>query len=110
MNNNPSAPSSPFSEQGGDRSTQSEKIYSNLHVANIPGSAYESLAESLRTLSAPSFIYPWEGLETEIGSSRKNKLYLVGYGSLLNPMSAARTIANTPLMGHPPVLALGAKR
>ena len=37
-------------------------------------------------------------------------IYLVGYGSLLNPQSAARSIRNTPPAGHPPVVALGARR
>jgi hypothetical protein len=40
----------------------------------------------------------------------EGKLLLVGYGSLLNRDSAARTIKDTPADGDPPVLALGARR
>ncbi|MEM8493989.1 MAG: hypothetical protein AAF663_01220 [Planctomycetota bacterium] len=56
------------------------------------------------------FEYPWNGLEQALESQGHDQLQLVGYGSLLNPTSAARTIADTPPGGHPPVLAFGARR
>jgi len=59
---------------------------------------------------APRFQYPWNSLEETLQDQSQNALYLVGYGSLLNPISAARTITNTPKQGHPPVIAYGAKR
>ncbi len=56
------------------------------------------------------FAYPWSDLETHLVQAGADRMYLVGYGSLLNPVSAARTIADTPPEGHPPVVALGARR
>ena len=54
--------------------------------------------------------YPWNGLEEAVTKLPEEKLLLVGYGSLLNRDSAARTIKDTPGEGHPPVVALGARR
>ncbi len=46
--------------------------------------------------------YPWDGLTLPIR--------VVGYGSLLEPTSAAKTITGTPEAGHPPVWVYGARR
>jgi hypothetical protein len=56
------------------------------------------------------FNYPWEDLEKRLDDREVERFYLVGYGSLLNPQSAARSVRNTPSNGHPPVVALGARR
>lgn len=56
------------------------------------------------------FEYPWSGLEEALQERSEDQIFLVGYGSLLHPRSAARTIADTPPGGHPPVLAFGARR
>jgi hypothetical protein len=69
-----------------------------------------SLQARLKTLDETGFTYPWNGLEEAMAKMPENKLLLVGYGSLLNRDSAARTIKDTPREGHPPVLALGARR
>lgn len=53
--------------------------------------------------------YPWASLEPSIMDTGR-PLLLVGYGSLLNPASAKRTICSTPPVGHPPVIAFGATR
>lgn len=58
---------------------------------------------------ARRYLYPWAELEQDIASSG-SPLRLVGYGSLLNPRSARRTIPSTPPDGHLPVLAFGARR
>jgi hypothetical protein len=57
-----------------------------------------------------TFKYPWEDFEKRIHELEAERVYLVGYGSLLNPRSAARSVRNTPSNGHPPVVALGARR
>src|SRR5271154_1143838 len=56
------------------------------------------------------FKYPWEDFEKRIHELGTERLSLVGYGSLLNPQSAAKSVRNTPSNGHPPVVALGARR
>jgi hypothetical protein len=56
------------------------------------------------------FAYPWAELESEIAAGSTGVLSLVGYGTLLNPESARRTIPTTPEIGHPAVLAFGARR
>lgn len=54
--------------------------------------------------------YPWPGLEERLAAQAAPVLHLVGYGSLLEPDSARRTVLDTPDDGHPPVLAWGARR
>ncbi|MGC3992007.1 MAG: hypothetical protein QM796_20410 [Chthoniobacteraceae bacterium] len=54
--------------------------------------------------------YPWNDAEEQLRSHGHNSINLIGYGSLMNPASAARTIRDTPPTGHPPVVALGARR
>jgi hypothetical protein len=56
------------------------------------------------------FKYPWKDLEKSLYDRGRERIYLVGYGSLLNPQSAARSVRNTPSNGHPPVVAFGARR
>ena len=56
------------------------------------------------------FKYPWEDLEKRLHEPAAERIYLVGYGSLLNPQSAARSVRNTPSDGHRPVVAMGARR
>ena len=60
--------------------------------------------------SSCHFRYPWTGLEEQLAENGENQLKMIGYGSLLNPKSASRTISNTPKIGHPPVIAFGAIR
>lgn len=64
----------------------------------------------LKAVSEDGLTYPWEGLEQRLHERGDDQLYLLGYGSLLNPASAARTIANTPREGHKPVVAFGSYR
>ena len=54
-------------------------------------------------------LHPWTQLYALLLAAR-SELPLVGYGSLMNPESARRTIPSTPAAGHPPVLAFGAYR
>ena len=82
----------------------------SLERAGVPPEMRASLQARLNTLDEMGFTYPWNGLEEAIAKMPESKLLLVGYGSLLNRDSAARTIKDTPREGHPPVLALGARR
>jgi hypothetical protein len=58
----------------------------------------------------PSFTYPWEGLESFLSESKLSSLPLVGYGSLINEASAARTINTDTSARRAPVVAYGAIR
>lgn len=68
------------------------------------------LIEFHRHSERRSFRYPWSELEDHLAAKGAGQVFLVGYGSLLNPSSAARTFPGTPASGHPPVVALGARR
>ena len=57
-----------------------------------------------------AFAFPWIEAEEYLKSQGRNVINLVGYGSLLNPVSAARSIRDTPTEGHPAIVALGARR
>jgi len=71
--------------------------------------ARESCGQLLAHSDNVPIPYPWTSLEQAIMVAGR-PLLLVGYGSLLNPASAKRTVANTPSVGHPPVIAFGARR
>lgn len=60
--------------------------------------------------NAPSFDFPWTGLEDHMAKQPGGKLLLVGYGSLLSKESAAETIADAGKQQFPAVVASGAKR
>jgi hypothetical protein len=81
-----------------------------LERAGVPREVRAGLQEPLKTLEGTGLEYPWNGLEEAVAKMPEEKLLLVGYGSLLNRDSAARTIKDTPREGHPPVVALGARR
>jgi hypothetical protein len=68
------------------------------------------LTEYLASIATEGYGYPWDGLEDAVAHFPAHRLLLVGYGSLLNQDSAAKTIKARPAGGHPPVLALGARR
>jgi hypothetical protein len=81
-----------------------------LQRCGVPAETFERLQAELDSLDAKSFIYPWPELEEAVAKNPGHTLLLVGYGSLLNRDSAARTIKVTPISDNPPVLALGARR
>lgn len=88
----------------------SKNSSSNDLSAWVPEEATFSLARLLREMPKRGFDYPWNGLESYMADQPDRRIALIGYGSLLNPDSAARTISDTPLEGHPPVLAMGGRR
>jgi hypothetical protein len=81
-----------------------------LGHCGVPPSAYSRLQTASRDIIDRGFEYPWKDLETVVPTMPGGKLRVLGYGSLLNRDSAARTIKNTPPEGHPPVLGIGARR
>jgi len=60
--------------------------------------------------SLPAFPYPWEGLEDQMDSRDESYFPLVGYGSLINQTSAAKTINVGDDAARQAVVAFGAKR
>lgn len=82
--------------------SDSEKILSSLSAIQR-GEIEKALSGKLRILK-----YPWCELEEEEFSG--GNLDLLGYGSLLNPESARRTIPSTPVNGHPPAVGFGLRR
>jgi hypothetical protein len=58
----------------------------------------------------PTYPYPWEGLEERLRRAGSSKILFVGYGSMLNSGSAARTISSESLRFRQPVIALGGRR
>lgn len=60
-------------------------------------------------MSLQSFAYPWEGLEDFLERDSDGRLYLVGYGSLMNRESAALTLPQREET-LPPVVASGCRR
>lgn len=75
----------------------------------IPAKAMRKLQEASAHIDAPSFNFPWKGIEKYMASQADGKLLLVGYGSLLNVESAGETV-DTRGQDFMPVIAAGAKR
>jgi hypothetical protein len=70
-------------------------------------------AEAVRGMlvsSAPGYPYPWGGLEEELARQGSPGLQLLGYGSLVNRVSAARTLSRQVLRTMEPAVAFGARR
>jgi hypothetical protein len=76
----------------------------------FPPAIMRRLTEYLASISTEAYGYPWDGLEDVVATFPDHRLLLIGYGSLLNEDSAAKTIKTRPAGGYPPVLALGARR
>lgn len=90
--------------------TNSTPVTSLLEKYGFAWDTISRLFEFHSNCVAPSFAYPWIELEHHLGSQREDSIYLVGYGSLLNPASASRSIRDTPAEGHAPVVTMGARR
>jgi hypothetical protein len=69
------------------------------------------VAEKLpRLVSLPSYTYPNEGFEKVASRFPKGKVLLFGYGSLMNRLSASRSVKNEALESMCPCIAFGVKR
>lgn len=80
-----------------------------MGTADLPP-APPGAAELLASSHDLALHYPWDGLEDLLTAAGRTRIDLVGYGSLLEPSSARRTVPHTPDEGHDPVLAWGAYR
>lgn len=58
----------------------------------------------------PSYQYPWKGLEEHLGRVAGSHIPFVGYGSMLNSESAARTFSTASMRSGQPVIAFGGRR
>lgn len=74
----------------------------------LPAAWPQRVRAAVSRFAVHHFAFPWHGLEDLL--EQQGAAWLVGYGSLMHPASAARTIRDTPANGHPPVVAFGAKR
>jgi hypothetical protein len=83
---------------------------STSRSCGIPDTTIGKLIASIPKNRLPGLNYPWGNLESDLQKLGTSTFDLIGYGSLLNPDSAKRTIKDTPQNGHPPVLAIGATR
>ena len=95
-----------------DRKARADLHSTEVYLAG-PGfspSAMRRLTEHLASIATKGYDYPWDGLEDVVAHFPTHRLLLVGYGSLLNQHSIAKTIEARPPGGYPPVLALGARR
>ncbi len=69
------------------------------------------LARRVRELSQePLLAHPWEGLEEKLAEEGRDRLRLIGYGSLVNANSAAVTVTEEIARRALPVIAYGALR
>jgi len=62
------------------------------------------------TDARPSFRYPWDGLEQELVANGGGSLPMVGYGSLVNLDSAARTLGPGSLATARSIVCFGVRR
>jgi hypothetical protein len=81
-----------------------------LLACGLNQAAVSALFECHSKSDASGFDYPWENLDGILREPQAEPIFLVGYGSLLNPESAARTFRDRPSIEHRPVVALGARR
>jgi hypothetical protein len=79
-----------------------------LHGYQIGADTWRAVRRLTAELSArPPIVHPWTGLETDLAAGSR-VLGLVGYGSLMNAKSAARTVR--PVSAARPVIAFGVRR
>ena len=70
----------------------------------------EILQKVKQVFKSPEFLYPWEKFEQDLRKQGRTNFPLIGYGSLINLTSAARTIPPISLKHSRPVVALGFRR
>jgi hypothetical protein len=72
---------------------------------------FELLSKQLvQAVAKPGYIYPWDGLEDDLVRYESTGISLVGYGSLINAASAAKTLTHTWSEGQQPAIAFGVRR
>ena len=86
-------------------------------MVNLPGNLFLSSTQTDavcqlldRATRQPRYQYPWEDLEGDLSRMARPHIPFVGYGSLLNSQSAARTLDGDTVRSRQPVIAFGARR
>ncbi|MEY3457270.1 MAG: hypothetical protein RL215_427 [Planctomycetota bacterium] len=70
-----------------------------------------ALPEAMRQAKlTPEIPHPWEGLEQICDACERGLLPIIGYGSLMSPLSAKRTLLHSDADAMIPVQAYGARR
>ena len=63
-----------------------------------------------KTEKEPIYAYPWENLEKYLQAKKQTHISFIGYGSLVNPSSAAITLNNQSLQTYKPIIVFGVRR
>lgn len=83
-----------------------------LHGIELPEKSVVTISQLLGSpIDLRAFVYPWDGLESYLAASTVGPhLPLVGYGSLVSPASALRTLKHPVSLQRSSVIAFGVKR
>ncbi|HEX7183086.1 MAG TPA: TIR domain-containing protein [Thermoanaerobaculia bacterium] len=91
--------------------TEVMKLFYRCSGTKLEQAQIADLADSIMsTFDECTYEYPWTGLEEELASRDQSSIRLLGYGSLLNQESAARTFLSTSPDRFLPAVAFGVVR
>jgi len=77
----------------------------------LSGERADAVAEAMRLAAEePTYIYPWSSLEDDLASRGRDRLAVVGYGSLVNRDSAIITLDEGTVAASLSVIAFGVQR
>ena len=70
----------------------------------------EEIKQAMKVASArKTYLYPWTGLEDDMRKANEDGVPVLGYGSLINHNSAARTLNPRTLATCVPAIVFGAR-
>lgn len=87
---------------------QPPKLISKLEFSE--SRVFTLLDRVQKMLDITGYEYPWYSLEEELKETKKTKILLFGYGSLLNKVSAKKTINEDSVNNYRPVIGFGIRR
>lgn len=79
----------------------------NMLFKTISAEQEEEIKKILHTIMLYKYSYPWNNLENDLIKQNQDSISLIGYGSLINRVSASLTITDTR---HKKVFAFGIRR
>ena len=83
----------------------------NIEGIQIKSTQARAISGKLKNIhNEPTYMYPWDNLESKLKEKNRSGFLMVGYGSLINTASAAHTLDNKTLSTYLPVIAFGARR
>lgn len=83
----------------------------NLQSKRLSESQLRAITEKMAEARQEHiYLYPWESLERDLKRKGLYRLPILGYGSLINPGSAAVTLRENSLSHSRPAIAFGARR